>query len=173
MATTDPSEQAPQPAGSEPRRLRITGLHHLTLICSSLDRAAAFYRDVLGMRLDKQPRNIDDPEARHFYFGDAEGAAGTVISLMEYPAMEPGSSGTGSTHHFALAVETEDEVYGWRDYLRSRGVPCTEVLDRTYFRSLYLRDPDGHVVEIASRGPGFTVDEPAATLGERMVEPSA
>lgn len=164
--------EATDSASPEPRQLRITGLHHLTLICSDLDRSAAFYRDVLGMRLVKQTRNIDDPDARHFYFGDVDGAAGTVISLMEYPGMQPGSSGTGSTHHFALAVDSEDEVHGWRDYLRSRGLQCTEVLDRKYFHSLYLRDPDGHVVEIASRGPGFTVDEPPAELGRRMVEPA-
>jgi glyoxalase family protein len=44
------------------------------------------------------------------------------------------------------------------------------VLDRTYFKSIYLRDPDGHIVEIASSGPGFVVDEPAEALGGRMIE---
>ncbi|HEV2075549.1 MAG TPA: VOC family protein [Thermoleophilaceae bacterium] len=146
------------PGSGEPRRLRIVGLHHLTLICSSLDRSVAFYRDVLGMSLVKQTHNIDDPEARHFYFGDPEGAAGTLVSLMEYPQMEPARAGTGATHHFALAVGSEDELHGWHAYLGSRGVPCTEVLDRTYSRSLYLRDPDGHVVELASIGPGFAVE---------------
>ena len=157
--------------GGQPRRLRIAGLHHITLICSSMERSVAFYRDLLGMRLVKQTRNYDDPDARHLYFGDAEGAPGTVVSLFEYAQMEPGRVGVGSTHHFALCVETEDELEGWRDYLRSRGVACTEVLDRTYFRSIYLRDPDGHIVEIASRGPGFAVDEAPAELGGRVIDP--
>jgi glyoxylase I family protein len=156
-----------------PRRLRITGLHHVTLICSSLERAVAFYRDLLGMRVVKQTRNHDDPGARHFYFGDEEGSPGTVVSLFEYPDMDPGTVGVGTTHHFALAVESEDELRGWRDYLRSRGVPCTEMLDRVYFKSIYLRDPDDHIVEIATRGPGFTLDEPAGELGGRMIEPPA
>lgn len=154
----------------EPRRLRIAGLHHLTLICRDMDRAVAFYRDLLGMRLVKQTRNPDDPDARHLYFGDSQGTPGTVVSLFEYPEMEAGRVGVGSTHHFALCVESEEELNGWRDYLRSRGVGCTEVLDRTYFKSVYLRDPDGHIVEIASRGPGFTVDESYEELGGRVID---
>lgn len=121
------------------------------------------------MRVVKQTRNHDDPSARHFYFGDAEGAPGTVVSCFEYPQMAPGKAGVGSTHHFALSVDSEAELAGWRDYLIARGVPCSELLDRTYFKSLYLRDPDGHVVEIATCGPGFSVDEEEP--GARMIEP--
>ena len=140
---------------SEARRLRIAGLHHITLISANLERSAAFYRDLLGLRLLETGVNQDDPNARHFYFGDAEGSPGTVITLFEYPYMEAGSVGVGSTHHFALCVESEDELHGWRAWLESRGVPCTEVLDRKFFKSVYLRDPDGHIVELATRGPGF------------------
>lgn len=137
------------------RRLRIAGLHHITLISANLERSTAFYRDLLGLRLLEAGVNQDDPGARHFYFGDADGAPGTVITLFEYPQMEAGSVGVGSTHHFALCVESEGELEGWRGWLESRGVPCTEVLDRTFFKSVYLRDPDGHIVELATRGPGF------------------
>jgi catechol 2,3-dioxygenase-like lactoylglutathione lyase family enzyme len=142
----------------EPRRLQLRGIHHITLICASLERSAAFYRDTLGLRLVEESVNQDDPSARHFYFGDAHGAPGTVITCMEYPQMEEGAVGRGSTHHFAFAVETAEELEGWRSYLESRGIGCTQALDRTYFRSIYLRDPDGHIVEIATRGPGFAVD---------------
>ena len=82
------------------------------------------------------------------------------MTCLEYPDLDEGSVGRGSTHHFALAVDSEEELAAWRDYLQSRGIPCTEVMDRTYFRSLYLRDPDGHIVELATTGPGVTVDEP-------------
>lgn len=153
---TDEDDRAGAAGGGEQPRLRITGLHHVTLICSSLEQSVAFYRDILGMRLVQESRNLDDPDTRHFYFGDDHGAPGTVVSVMEYPQMEPARSGTGSTHHFALAVESESELHGWRDYLQSRGVSSTDVLDRTYFRSIYLRDPDGHVIEIATRTPGFS-----------------
>jgi glyoxylase I family protein len=158
-------------SNQEPRRLRISGLHHVTLICRHLDRTVSFYRDLLGMRVVKQTVNFDDPSARHFFFGDAEGRVGTLLSCMEYPQMEPGKVGAGSTHHFALCVESHEELAAWRDYLMSQGVACTEVMDRTYFKSIYLRDPDGHIIEIATRGPGFTVDEPSEELGGRMIVP--
>lgn len=137
------------------RRLRIQGIHHITLICSDLERSVAFYRDTLGMRLVERTSNPDDPDARHFFFGDAAGTPGTVITCMEYPRMEAARVGRGGTHHFALTVGSEEEVDGWRRYLQSRGVGCTDVLDRTYFKSIFLRDPDGHILEIASAGPGF------------------
>ena len=158
---------APQPPR---RRMQLTGLHHITLICRDLNRTTAFYRDLLGLALVHQATNDDDPDARHFFFGDAVGTPGTVITCMEYPQMEEARTGRGGTHHLCLAVETAEELEGWRQYLQSRGVGCTEVLDRTYFKSIYLRDPDGHIVEIASSGPGFTVDEPAETLGNRFVD---
>ena len=66
--------------------------------------------------------------------------------------------GVGSTHHFALSVADEEELQGWYDYLTAQGVPCTQVMDRTFFKSIYLRDPDGHIVELATAGPGITPD---------------
>jgi glyoxylase I family protein len=144
--------QAPAPPQ---RRMRLTGLHHVTLICRDLTRTTAFYRDLLGLALVAERANDDDPESRHFWFGDREGHVGTLVSFLEYPAMPQGVVGAGSTHHLALAVDSAEEQVAWRDYLRSRGVPCTDVFDRGGFRSIYLRDPDGHILEIATRGPGL------------------
>jgi catechol 2,3-dioxygenase-like lactoylglutathione lyase family enzyme len=129
--------------------MRLLGLHHVTAICADLERTTAFYRDLLGLALVREGVNDDDPDARHFWFGDAQGTPGTLVSFMEYPAMEPGRAGVGSTHHFAFAVGSPEEQTAWRDYLRSRDVPCTDVYDRGGVQSIYLRDPDGHVVEIA------------------------
>lgn len=135
--------------------MRLRGLHHVTAICRDLERTTAFYRDVLGLALVKEGVNDDDPRARHFWFGDAEGTPGTLITFLEYPEMQQGVTGVGSVHHVAFVVETADEQLAWRDYLRDRGVECSDVLDRGEFRSLYARDPDGHIIEIATRGPGF------------------
>lgn len=135
--------------------MRLTGLHHVTAICRDLERTTAFYRDVLGLALVEQGVNEDDPGTRHFWFGDAQGAPGTLITFLEYPQIADGVIGAGSVHHVAFAVDSADEQLAWRDYLRDRGVECSEVLERGRFRSLYLRDPDGHIVEIATRGPGF------------------
>ena len=139
--------------------MRLTGLHHVTLICRDLARTTSFYRDLLGLALVHEGHNDDDPQTRHFHFGDPEGMPGTLISFLEYPSLPQGVVGAGSTHHLALAVESADEQLAWRDYLRAHGVECTDVFDRTQFRSIYLRDPDGHIVEIATRGPGFGADE--------------
>ncbi len=137
----------------EQRRLRIAGLHHVTLICKDLERTSAFYRNLLGMRMVKQTVTDDDRDARHLFFGDDEGRPGSLVTCLEYPSLEPGTVGTGSTHHFALAIASEEELHAWREYLVAQGVPCTEVMDRALFKSVYLRDPDGHIVELAAGAP--------------------
>ena len=63
---------------------------------------------------------------------------------------------------FALLVDSAEEQEAWRDYLRGQGVECSEVFDRGAFRSIYLRDPDNNIVEIATSGPGFTAGGPSA-----------
>ena len=128
--------------------MRITGIHHVTLLVTDLDRSLAFYRNVLGMRLVKQTVNEDDRSARHFIFGHADGQP--LITCLEYPDLDEGRVGRGSTHHFALSVESEAELNAWRQYLEEKGIPTTEVLEREDSKSIYLRDPDGHIVEIAA-----------------------
>jgi glyoxylase I family protein len=140
------SEEAP----AQPRRMRLLGLHHVTVICADLQRTTAFYRDVLGLALVREGVNDDDPDARHFWFGDVHATAGTLLSFMEYPEMQPGKVGVGSVHHIALSVASGEELDAWRDYLRSRDVDCTDVFERGGLRSIYLRDPDGTIVEIAT-----------------------
>ena len=154
---SDQAADAQDTVTSEPRQLRILGIHHITAICADQNRTIAFYRDVLGMSLVKQTVNFDDPDATHLYFADAAGNPGTVITFFEYPTMQQGQVGVGATHHFALRVGSPEELAGWRDYLRSKGVQCTDVMDRKYFQSIYLNDPDGHIVEIATDGPGFFI----------------
>jgi catechol 2,3-dioxygenase-like lactoylglutathione lyase family enzyme len=164
-----PVVPASAPPDAAERRLRIAGLHHITLLCADVERSASFYRNVLGLRLVKQTVNEDDQRARHLYFGDEEGRPGSLITCLEYPELDEGVVGRGSTHHFALSVGSEEELEGWREYLSGRGIPVTGVLDRVYFKSLYLRDPDGHIVELATHGPGMTADEPLEELGRRPV----
>ena len=134
--------------------MQVTGLHHLTLICSDMERTIGFYRDVLGLGIVRDGTSDDDPGTRHVWFGAVDGAPGRLVSAMEYPSLPAGVAGVGSTHHFALAVESAEELDAWRDYLRGADVGCTDVFERGGFRSLYLRDPDGHVVEIATRVGG-------------------
>ena len=138
-------------SADDTRQMRLTGLHHVTAITKDLDAITAFYRDTLGLALTNEETNPDDPQARHFWFGDAAGAAGTLVSFLEYPELEAAAAGAGGLHHFALAVDSAEELDAWVDYLRARGLETTDVLERGRFRSIYVRDPDGRIVEIAQR----------------------
>ena len=131
--------------------MQLTGLHHITLISSDIERSIAFYRDTLGLGIVRDAPSDDDPGTRHVWFGAVDGTAGRLLSVMEYPQLPPGVVGTGSTQHFALAVDSPEELDAWQRYLTEHDVECSEVFDRGDFRSLYLRDPDGHTIEIATR----------------------
>ena len=143
--------------------MQLRGLHHVTAICRDADRTIAFYRDLMGLAIVHDGPSDDDPDSRHVWFGAQDGRAGMLVSLMTYPELPKGVVGVGSTHHFAFRVSSEDELDGWKRYLESRGVPCTPVLDREHFKSVYLRDPDGHIVEIATDLPGFPPAEGGQT----------
>jgi catechol 2,3-dioxygenase-like lactoylglutathione lyase family enzyme len=147
--------QEPPPQGSPvplaAPALRVLGLHHATLISSDLEQTTAFYRDLLGFTLVRETVNEDDPGTRHFWFAaDPADPSGLRLSFLEYPQMEPGSQGTGAVHHLALRVGSAAEVGAWRDYLQSRGIPTTPVHERGELTSVYLRDPDGHILEIVA-----------------------
>jgi catechol 2,3-dioxygenase-like lactoylglutathione lyase family enzyme len=139
--------------------MRLRGLHHVTAISADLERTIAFYRDTLGLAIVHDAPSDDDPDARHVWFGPGDG---TFVSFMEYPSLPEGVVGRGSTHHFALRVDSREEQEAWRDYLREHDVDCTEIFDRGEFSSLYVSDPDGHVVEIATRPVGFGAGGPPA-----------
>ena len=79
--------------------------------------------------------------------------------------------GTGQGHHYALAVSDELTQLAFREKLLEVNLPVSDVMDRVYFKSIYTRDPDGHIVEIATMGPGFLVDEPAETAGTALQLP--
>ena len=151
----------------------IQGLHHITLVSSNAQRTVDFYTGVLGLRLVKQTVNFDDPGAYHLYFGDKTGRPGTAVTFFEWPRSPQGRPGIGGTHHFALAVADYDGLLKWKRRLTDLGIAVNGPLDRHYFTSIYFRDPDGVILEIATLGPGFTADEPAATLGSEHRDPPA
>jgi glyoxalase family protein len=83
---------------------------------------------------------------------------------------ERGRSGAGTVHHVAWASTLEDHA-AWREAAAQAGMRPTPIIDRFYFKSIYFREPSGVLFEIATLGPGFTVDEPAEHLGERLSLP--
>jgi glyoxalase family protein len=150
-----------------------TGLHHITIVASNAQRTIDFYTQVLGLRLVKLTVNFDAPESYHLYFGDERGRPGTAITFFEWPGAAAGSPGIGGTHHFALRTPTYDALLKWKRRLTDLGIAVNGPLDRHYFTSIYLRDPDGTIVEIATDGPGWTVDETAGALGMAYRQPPA
>ncbi len=149
----------------------ITGLHHITIVASNAQRTIDFYTQVLGLRLVKLTVNFDAPESYHLYFGDATGRPGTAITFFEWPGATRGKPGIGGTHHVALRVPTADALLKWKRRLTDLGVAVTGPLDRHYFTSIYLSDPDGTIIELATDGPGWSVDEAADALGLAYREP--
>jgi hypothetical protein len=76
------------------------------------------------------------------------------------------------THHIAWRVSDDVEEAAWLERLDSLGLRPTPGQDRKYFRSVYFRMPDGILIEIATDGPGFLVDEPRESLGQGLSLPS-
>ena len=149
--------------------LKVKGIHHVTAICSNMEKTVKFYTGLLGLKLIKQTVNFDDPGVKHYYFGDEKGSPGTIITFFEYPNWKGGRIAAGITHHIAFLVENEEEQLALRQRLADNGVNVTEQIDRKYFKSIYFSDPDGLILEIATRGPGFTVDEEEKHLGEKFI----
>ncbi len=146
------------------------GVHHLTAMTANVERTDEFLRGVLGLSLVKRTENFDDPGSRHWSWGSTDARPGTLVTYLEQdPAREHRSTmGTGQGHHYALAVADEASQLEFRQRLLDAGLPVSEVMDRTYFKSIYTRDPDGHIVELATMGPGFLVDEPYETAGTSL-----
>ncbi|HRE46363.1 MAG TPA: VOC family protein [Aggregatilineales bacterium] len=149
------------------------GMHHITAISSDIQRTDAFYRGLLGMDRVKMTDNFDDPGSAHWYWGVNGGTPGTLITYFERGAAgkRMARMGVGQTHHFALKVADDDAQLAWREKIIAAGIPVSPVMNRVYFKSIYTRDPDGHIVEIATAGPGFAVDEPLDGLGRTLQLP--
>ncbi|MEA2362265.1 MAG: glyoxalase family protein [Thermoleophilaceae bacterium] len=94
---------------------------------------------------------------------------GSLYAYDEPPA-ERGIQGAGTVHHVAWTSDDEDHE-AWRERVQQGGGRPTPVIDRHYFRSIYFREPSGVLFEIATRSPGFTVDEPLEHLGEKLSIP--
>jgi glyoxalase family protein len=168
------AETWPEPVSAiTPEMALSRGMHHITAIGSNIERTHAFFGELLGMRRVKMTSNFDDPASAHWYWGVGDGRPGTLITYFERDPqrVRRAQMGAGQTHHFALAVPDEATQLEWRERLLRAGLRVSPVMDRVYFKSIYTNDPDGHIVELATMGPGFTVDEAPEALGRRLMLP--
>jgi glyoxalase family protein len=135
----------------------LKGIHHITLIARNAERTARFYVETLGLGFVKKTVNFDRPDTYHLYFGDRVGTPGTLVTFFEWPDAARGRVGVGTTHHFALTVESDEAQLKWKRRLADAGVHVSGPYDRAAFKSIYFTDPDGVILEIATSGPGWSV----------------
>jgi glyoxalase family protein len=139
-----------------PREVALQGFDGVRAYSSNPDASAGLLE---GLGFDRVGA---DWEAR----GSSRGG---LLGYDEPPA-EPGIGAAGTVHHVAWASTIEEHA-AWRTKVAEAGSRPTPVIDRFYFRSIYFREPSGVLFEIATLGPGFTVDEPLETLGEKLSLP--
>lgn len=94
-----------------------------------------------------------------------------MVDLICAPDGRTGRVGAGTVHHIAWRTPDDIQQEAWRSELAGAGYNVTPVIDRTYFHSVYFREPGGILFEIATDPPGFALDEPREHLGERLMLP--
>lgn len=165
-AAIHPWERSPVPAEQQ-----IRGLGPVTITVARLAPTARLLTEVLGM----QPgASYADPAAPHAVvqvFHMAGAGAAAELHVAERPDLPSAQQGAGGVHHLALRVQTMEAHAAWQEHLVAAGVSTSGIVERFYFRSIYFREPNGVLFELATDGPGFTADEPLATLGESLSLP--
>jgi glyoxalase family protein len=141
-----------------PRELALQGFHAVRAYAATPDASS-----VLLKALEFEPTEAG---------WEARGAERGGLYIYDPPPAEGGVQGAGSVHHVAWASSLEEHM-AWRDKAIAAGARPTPEIDRFYFKSVYFREPSGVLFEIATIGPGFTVDEPLEHLGEKLSLPPA
>lgn len=162
--TAEAGEFAPWQDSPVPERHQIRGFHAVRLWERDLAATARFLRAALGFEPAAE-------EAGWHRFGVDGGGSGKWVEVRELPAERRGSWGTGAVHHVAFRVADDEEQLALRKRVVAAGSSPTPVIDRFWFHSVYFKEPGGVLFEIATDGPGFSVDEDPAHLGERLILP--
>jgi glyoxalase family protein len=142
-----------------PSEVALRGFDGARAYSSDPGASDGLFEEALGFE-----RRDDGWEVR----GDSRGG----LYAFDPPPPDRGLQGAGSVHHIAWASQMDDHGE-WRNRVIAAGARPTQVIDRFYFRSIYFREPSGVLFEIATLGPGFTVDEPLDSLGEKLSLPPA
>jgi glyoxalase family protein len=167
VATETTNDATPWTEGPVSAAQAIRSLHAPTLPVFAEDRTVELFADVFGW----SRVGTDGDRVR---FQAPEPGRGAAVDLLVQDRHPSGRMGRGMVHHVAFRTPDAAAQQAWQAALRDRGLQVTDVKDRQYFRSIYVRDPDwtsGLLFEIATDGPGFLVDEAAADLGRSLTLP--
>jgi glyoxalase family protein len=154
-----------------PQEFQVRGLGPIVISIPTLSPTDALLTGVFNMRHARDCPHPDNPGSRvHVFEMGAGGGPHAELHVAVQPDLPVARQGAGGVHH--VAFRTPDADYdAWADRLNEFEVPNSGKVDRFWFRSLYVREPNGVLFEIATDGPGFAVDEDPATLGESVVLP--
>jgi glyoxalase family protein len=156
----------PWPDSPVPVEHAVHGFHSVSAALEGYERTARLLTDSFGYRLIEESGN-------RFRFASADNSApGRIVDLLCQPDSAMGRVAAGSVHHIAFRAKDATEQLQWRERLVDLGYNVTPVIDRTYFHSIYFREPGGVLFEIATEPPGFTLDEKLDELGTRLRLPS-
>jgi glyoxalase family protein len=165
-------ESHPWDGSTVPAAHQIRGLGPITLSVPRLEPTAEVLTSVMNMKHVRTYAEPDGPrhEVHVYEMGGDRGVASELHVAVE-PDLPPARQGRGGVHHVAFRTPTDQQYDAWADRLRSMRIANSGKVDRFYFRSLYFREPNGILFEIATDGPGFATDEPLDRLGERLALP--
>jgi glyoxalase family protein len=153
-----------------PREQQIRGLGPIMISVPILNPTHLLLTRVLNMRQVRDYPHPDNPATRVHVFEMGGGGAHAELHVAVQPDLPVAQQGAGGVHH--VAFRSRDADYdGWADRLNEFNIPNSGKVDRFWFRSLYVREPNGVLFEIATDGPGFGIDEDMSTLGQQLVLP--
>jgi glyoxalase family protein len=152
-----------------PAEHQIRGLGPITMSVLDLRPTDAVLTSVTNMRKVREYGGNGAGSVHVYEMG--EGGPAAELHVAVEPGLPPARQGAGAVHHVAFRTPNEAEYGAWAERLRELRIPNSGKVDRFYFRSLYFREPNGILFEIATDGPGFATDEPLERLGERLALP--
>lgn len=168
-AAAHPWEKSPIP-----KEHQILGLGPITLSVPELSSTEHVLLAVLNMKRVRQYESrssVGDKTSQVYVFQMNQGGPFAELHVMVEPHLPIARQGAGGVHHVALRTPNAEEYEKWIERLSELGMSSSGPVNRYYFQSLYFREPNGILFEIATDGPGFAVDEPLETLGERLALP--
>ena len=161
----------PWDRSSVPAEHQIRGLGPITMSVPDLRPTELVLKDLMGMRHVREYQLTENNGPVVHVYEMGEGGPAAELHVAIEPGLRPARTGAGGVHHVAFRVPTMEEHAAWLEHLNQFRIPSSGLVDRYYFRSLYFREPNGILFELATDGPGFTADEPLESLGERLALP--